>query len=91
MVLDWTRATTIATVYLLQQVVLLVTHHQVVATVACLFFALLKLVFERLGVDSDSTVTDDLLPRAGGNATIHACSRPAPELTDSLKPRVKRQ
>ena len=91
MVLDWTRATTVATVYLLQQVVLLVTHHQVVAAVACLFFALLKLVFERLGVDSDSAVTDDLLPRAEGNATIHASCRPAPELTDSLKPRVKRQ
>ena len=91
MVLDWTRATTIATVYLLQQVVLLVTHHQVVAAVSCLFFALLKLVFERLGVDSDPTVTDDLLARARGNATIHACCRSTPELTDSLKPRVKRQ
>ena len=89
MVLDGTRAPTIATVNLLQQVVLLMTHHQVVAAVACLFFALLKLVFERLGIDPDPTITDDLLTRTRGNATIHACRRSAPELTDSLKPRVK--
>ena len=70
MVLDW-AGTAIPTVYLLQQVVLLVTHHQVIATVACFFLTLLELVFERLCVDSDATIANDLLTSARGDATVH--------------------
>lgn len=48
---------------LLEEVVLLLAHYHV----TCLFLSLLELVFEGLGIDTDSTITDDLLPCIGGN------------------------
>ena len=44
---------------LLQQVVLLLAHDEV--TIRSFFLSLLQLVFQRLCIDSDTTVADDLL------------------------------
>jgi len=81
------RLVAIVIVYLLQEVVLLVAHHDEVriatavpttigATAACVFLALLELIFERLGIDAYTTIADDLLARVARYATVDpaACS-----------------
>lgn len=71
----------IVIVYLLQEVVLLVTHHYEVRVAtavptmsanaaSCVFLALLELVFQRLGVDAYTTIADNLLARVARDATI---------------------
>lgn len=51
---------------------------------------MLQLVLERLGIDTHTAVTDDLLARARGNGTVTP-SDATDELADTLQPRVKRQ
>ena len=68
-------------VYLLEQVVLLLTHHQLPS----FLLPLLQLVFEGLGIDAHASVRHDLLARVRGDADSHAT------LAHALDARVERE
>lgn len=68
-------------VYLLEQVVLLLTHQQLPS----FLLALLQLVLEGLGVNANTSVGHDLLACVGGDADPYAC------LAHSLDARVERE
>ena len=57
-----------AIVYLLEQVVLLLAHHQLPS----FLLPLLQLVLEGLSVDAHASVRHDLLARVGGDADSYA-------------------
>ena len=48
----------------------LLAHHDI-RIGSCFFFALLKLVFQRLCINPDSSITDDLLASARGYGTTY--------------------
>ena len=68
-------------VYLLEQVVLLLTHHQLPS----FLLPLLQLVFEGLGIDAHTSIRHDLLARVRGYANSHAT------LAYTLDARVERE
>ena len=68
-------------VYLLEQVVLLLTHHQLPSFLLPLF----QLVFEGLGIDAHTSIRHDLLACVRGNADSHT------SLAHALDARVERE
>ena len=63
---------------LLQEVMLLLVHYGIPCTATCVFLALFKLIFERLNIDSNTSIIYDLLSSICCNcstiadATYHA-------------------
>ncbi len=63
---------------LLKQVMLLLTHDKIAVIAASLcgiFLSLFKLILQRLGIDTHTSVTNDLLARIRGYGTSTGCRK----------------